>query len=205
MLRQATVVGSGRYENCGVLCTARIGRNGQRQEQEVQNRRLRHATVVWSGRYENCGVLCSHAPDGMVDVNSRKCRTRGCGRKPSFGVGNTRTAEFCAQHAILKCGVGGYREGEVDLHNSGKETIGNIRPNGVKCQTVHSPANTSPPSEGSQGSRKRERCPEVTSSASMRPISRESVGGAGTMQDIDWPKTPVKRDSSVKAEVLLSL
>ena len=146
-----------------------------------------------------------HAPDGMVDVKSRKCRTRGCGTKPSFGVGNTRTAEFCAQHASLKCGVGGYREGGFDPHHSGKETIGNIRPNGVKCQTVHPPANSSPPSEGSQGSRKRERYPEVTSTASMRPISRESAGGAGTMQDIDGQKPPVERDSSVKVEVQLSL
>ena len=68
----------------------------------------------------------------MVDVKSRKCRTRGGGRKPSFGAGNTRTAEFFAQHASLKRGVGGYREGEVDPHHSGKVTIGNIRPNGVK-------------------------------------------------------------------------
>ena len=141
----------------------------------------------------------------MVDVKSRKCRTRGCGRKPSFGVGNTRTAEFWAQHASLKCGVRGYREGEVDPHNSGKETIGNIRPNGVKCRIVHPPANTSPPSEGSQGSRKRERYPEVTSTASMRPIPRDSAGGAGTMQDIDGQKPPVGRHYSVKVEVQLSL
>ena len=151
------------------------------------------------------GEYCTqHAPDGMVDVKSRRCRTRGGGRKPSFGAGNTRTAEFCAQHASLKCGVGGYREGEVDPHHSGKETIGNIRPNGVKCQTVHPPANTSPPSKGNQGSRKRERYPEVTSTASMRSISRESAGGAGTMQDIDGQKPPVERDSSVKVKVQLS-
>ena len=152
------------------------------------------------------GEYCTqHAPDGIVDVKSRKCRTRGCGRKPSFGVGNTRTAEFCAQHASLKCAVGGYREGEVDPHLSGKETIGSIRPNGVKCQTVHPPANTSPPSEGGQGSRKRERYPEVTSTASMRLISRELAGGAGNMQDIDGQKPPVERDSYVKVEVQLSL
>ena len=152
------------------------------------------------------GKYCTqHTPDGMVDVKSRKCRTRGCGRKSSFGVGNTTTAEFCAQHASLKCGVEGYREGEVDPRHSGKETIANIRPNGVECQIVHTRANTSPPLEGSQGSRKRERYPEVTSTASMRPISRESTGGAGTMQDIDGQKPPVERDSSVKVEVQLSL
>ena len=106
---------------------------------------------------------------------------------------------------VLKCGVEGYREGEVDPHHSGKVTIGNILSNGVKCPTVHPPATTSPLSEGSQGSRKRVRYPEITFPASMRPILRESAGGAGTMQDIDEPKTPVKRDSSVKVEVQLSL
>ena len=152
------------------------------------------------------GDYCTqHAPNGIVDVKSRKCKTRGCGRKPSFGVGNTRTTEFCAQQASLKYDVGGYRGREVDPHHSGKETIANVRPNGVKCQTIHSPANTSPPSEGSQGSRKRERYPEVTSTASMRPISRESAGGAGSMADIDGQKPPVERDSSVKVEVQLSL
>ena len=152
------------------------------------------------------GKYCTqHAPDGMVNVKSRKCRTRGCGRKPSFGVANTRTTEYCAQYARLKCGVEGYREGEVDPHRSGKETVGNILSNGVKYPTVHPPANTSPPSEGSQGSLKRERYPEVTSTASMRSVLRESARGAGTMQAIDGPKTPVKRDSSVKVEVQLSL
>ena len=151
------------------------------------------------------GVYCTqHTPDGMVDVKSRKCRTRGCGRKPSFGVGNTRTAEFCAQHARLKRDVEGRREGEVDAHNSGNETIGNTRPNGGKYQIVH-PHARSPPSEGSRGSRKRERYPEITSTALMQPISRESAGGAGTIQDIDGQQTPFKRSSSVKAEVQLSL
>ncbi|CAN0145047.1 unnamed protein product, partial [Ascophyllum nodosum] len=40
-----------------------------------------------------------HAPDGMVDVCSRKCRTEGCGKIPSFGVAGSKTAEYCAQHA----------------------------------------------------------------------------------------------------------
>ena len=35
----------------------------------------------------------------MVDVRSRKCRTEGCGKWPSFGVAGTRTMEYCAQHA----------------------------------------------------------------------------------------------------------
>ena len=40
-----------------------------------------------------------HAPDGMVNVRSRKCRTEGCGKKPSYGVSGAKTAEYCAQHA----------------------------------------------------------------------------------------------------------
>ena len=36
----------------------------------------------------------------MVDVRSRKCRTEGCGKGPSFGVAGTKTVEYCAQHAL---------------------------------------------------------------------------------------------------------
>ncbi|CAM9951944.1 unnamed protein product, partial [Ascophyllum nodosum] len=35
----------------------------------------------------------------MVDVKSRKCRTEGCGKLPSFEVAGTKTVEYCAQHA----------------------------------------------------------------------------------------------------------
>ena len=169
-------------------------------------------------RTEGCGKLPSygvagtktvdycaqHAPDGMVNVCSQKCRTEGCGKKPSFCVTNTRTAEYCAQHARLKCGVEGCMEGEVDPHYSGKDIIGNMLPNGAKHESVHPPATTSPQSEGGQCSRKRVRHPEFTSTASMRPIPRESAGGAGIMQDRDGQKSPVKRDYSVKVEVQLS-
>ena len=34
----------------------------------------------------------------MVDV-CKKCRTEACGKKPSFGVADTKTAEHCANHA----------------------------------------------------------------------------------------------------------
>ena len=44
---------------------------------------------------------CSqHAPDGMVNIDSRKCKTEGCGKQSSYGVAGTKTAEFCAQHAV---------------------------------------------------------------------------------------------------------
>ncbi|CAM9978094.1 unnamed protein product [Ascophyllum nodosum] len=131
---------------------------------------------------KNCA---QHALNEMVDVCSSKCRTEGCGKGLSYGVAITRTSEYCTQYARLKCGVEGYTEGEVDPHRSGKKNIGKILPNGVKYQTFHPPATPSPPSEGSQGSRKRVRYPETTSTASMRPISRELAGGAGTMLDND--------------------
>ena len=151
---------------------------------------------------EHCA---QHALNGMINVDSRKCKTEGCGKESSLGVASTRTAEYCARHARLKCGVEEDRKGGVDPHHSERETIGNMLQNGAKHQTVYPFATTSPPSEGSQGSRKRVRYPETTSTASMRPISRELAGGAGTMQAIDGQKSPVKRDSSVKAEVQLSL
>ena len=146
-----------------------------------------------------------HAPDGMVNVYSKKCRTEGRGKKPSFCVTNTRTAEYCAQHARLKCGVEGCMEGEVDPHHSGKDIIGNMLPNGAKYESVHPPATTSPQSEGGQGSRKRVRHPEFTSTASMRPIPRESAGGAGIIQDRDEQKSLVKRDYSVKVGLEVQL
>ena len=141
----------------------------------------------------------------MVDACRRKRRIGGCDEGPSFGVTNTRTAEYCAQYARLIYDVEGYREGEADPHHSGKKTIGNILPNGAKHQPVHPPTTTSHPSEGSKGSRKRVRYPEITSTASMRPTVRESAGGAGSMPDIDGQKSPGKQDASVKAEVQLSL
>ncbi|CAM9420640.1 unnamed protein product [Ascophyllum nodosum] len=35
----------------------------------------------------------------MVDVCSRKCKTEGCGKQPSFGVAGIKTGEYCGQHA----------------------------------------------------------------------------------------------------------
>ena len=35
----------------------------------------------------------------MVDVCSKTCRTEACGKQPSFGVADTKTAEYCANHA----------------------------------------------------------------------------------------------------------
>ena len=145
-----------------------------------------------------------HAPDGMVDVKNKKCKNKGCRRGPSFGVAGTKRAEYCALHAKLKCDVEGYREEEVGPPHSGKETIGNITPNGAKHITVHPPAITPPASECNRDSRKRVRHPDITSTASKRATSRESAGGAGTMPDANGQNSLVKRDNSVKTEVQLS-
>ena len=171
-------------------------------------------------RTESCGKVPSfgvadtktaecclhHAQGGMVNVFNIKCRTRECGKKPSFRVGNTRTAEYCLQHARLQFGAERFREREVGPHNAGKETIGDVIPTGAKHTTIHPPpTKSSQPSGVSRDSRKRVRHSEITSTASKRAVARESTAGAVTVPDIDGQKSPVKRDSSVKTEVQLSL
>ena len=39
-----------------------------------------------------------HAPDGMVNVKGKMCRTEGCGKLAGFGVAGTKTAEYYIQH-----------------------------------------------------------------------------------------------------------
>ena len=36
----------------------------------------------------------------LLDVCSKRCRTDGCRKSPSFGVTGTKTADYCAQHAL---------------------------------------------------------------------------------------------------------
>ncbi|CAN0019332.1 unnamed protein product [Ascophyllum nodosum] len=171
-------------------------------------------------RIESCGKQASfevagtkpvecfaqHSPDGVVDTCSRKCTSGGCSKKPSIGVANTKMTEYCAHHTRLNCGVEGYREREVGPHNSGKKTTGNVIPDGAKHKTRNPPpTKTSPPSDGSRGSRKRVRHPEMTPTASKRAVLRESSGVAGTLPEIDGQKFLVKRNFSMKPEVQLSL
>ncbi|CAN0289967.1 unnamed protein product [Ascophyllum nodosum] len=129
----------------------------------------------------------------MVNVCSRKYRTGSCGKIPSFGVAGTKTAEYCAQHVRLQCGV----EGEVGRHHSGKESIGNVIPSGAKQTSVY-PLCTKKRQPSSV------RQPSGVSRESKRAVARESTAGAVTMPDIDGQKSPVKRNSSVKAEMHLS-
>ena len=35
----------------------------------------------------------------MINVCSKKCQTEACGKQPSFGVVDTKTNEYCFQHA----------------------------------------------------------------------------------------------------------
>ena len=159
--------------------------------------------VAGTKKREYCA---QHAPNGMVDVKNKKCRTQGCGKGPSFGVAGTTTAEYCAQHARLQFDVEKYRDREVGPHHFWKESIGNAIPSGAKHTTVHPPpTKTSQPSGVSPDSHKRVRHPDVTSTMSKRAIARKSTAEAVTMPDIDGQKFPVKRNSSVKTEVQLSL
>ncbi|CAN0217682.1 unnamed protein product [Ascophyllum nodosum] len=141
----------------------------------------------------------------MVDVRNRMCRTEGCGKRPSFRVANAKTAEYCAQHARLQYGIEGYREREVGPHHSGKETIGDGIPSCARHTTIDSPPKTSHSPGVCWDSRKRARHPEITSTGSKRAAAREESAEAGTMPDINGKKSTVKRNSSVKVEVQLSL
>ena len=147
-----------------------------------------------------------HALDGMVDVKRRSWKTRGCSKKPSFRVANSKTVKRCAQHVRVQCGVEGFREREVGPHHSEKEAISKVIPSGTEHITVHPhPTKTSQPSGVCWSSRKRVRHPEITSTASKRAVARESTAGAVTMPNFDGQKSPVKRNSSLKTEVQLSL
>ncbi|CAN0354346.1 unnamed protein product, partial [Ascophyllum nodosum] len=67
--------------------------------------------VAGSKMMEYCA---QHAPDGMVDVTSRKCRTDGCGKRPSFRLAGTKTAEYWAQHAPKDVVDGYNRKSETE-------------------------------------------------------------------------------------------
>ncbi|CAN0246151.1 unnamed protein product, partial [Ascophyllum nodosum] len=107
-----------------------------------------------------------HVPDGMVNVYSRKCRTKGCRKQSLFSVAGLKTVEYCAQHApdgMVNVGrnnknsnVEEYRRRKANPHNSEKETVVSARPSGVKRKAVDA-ANASSPSDDSRGSHKRAR------------------------------------------------
>ena len=177
----------------------------------VKNRKCR---IGGWGKLPSLGVAgtktaeyCArHSLDGMVQVKSRKCRSKQCGKKPSDGMADTRTAEYRAQNTRPQCDVEGFRERKLGPHHSGKETIANVLPSVTKHTIVRPPpTKTSQPSGVSRDSRKRVRTLEITSTASKRAVAREPTAGVLSMPDIDGQKSPVKRISSVKREVQLSL
>ena len=176
-----------------------------------------------------------HALDGMVNVRGKMCGTEGCGKQPSFGEAGTRTAEYCTQHALDGM-VNVHRKVRTEdssmisafkvanmktdehcaQHNrlrrndpnlSGKEINGAACPSGSKHQTVHTPpAQASPFSGSSRGSRKRVRYLHTGSTVlKKRAVALETTAGALTMPEIEGQKSPVKQDSSVKTEVHASL
>ena len=112
-----------------------------------------------------------HALDGMVNVRSRKCRTEGCGKQPSFGVAGTKTIEYCAQHAldgmvnVTKNGtfanVEEYMRRKVDSNHFEEEAVVNISPSGTEWKAVYPAANASAPSDSSGDAHKRPRHSDI--------------------------------------------
>ena len=78
-----------------------------------------------------------------------------------------------------------------------------VDPYSAICDDHTPPTKTSQPSGVSPDSHKRVRHPDVT--MSKRAIARKSAARAVTMPDNEAQKIPVKRNSSVKTEVKLSL
>ena len=144
-------------------------------------------------------VCAKHAPHGMVNVKKRMCGTEGVGINSAFGVAGTKPAEHCVQHSRPRCGVEGCRERGIGPDHSGKVAIGDPSPSDSNHKTVNSPpSQANPPSGCSQGSRK-------LITAFKRAVVLESAAGAVTMPEIEGQKHPVKRCSSVKIEVQVSL
>ena len=159
------------------------------------------------------GEYCAqHALDGMVDVKNITRRTEGCGKLASFEVAGTKTAGYCARHSLD--GMVQVKSRKCKTKRCGKKSLfGVADTRAAEYGAQHTkrtslrppPTKTSQPSGASRDSRKRIRHPGITSTASKRAVAREPTAGVVTMPDIDGQKSPVKRDSSVKMEVQLSL
>ena len=177
------------------------------------NVRNRKCTREGCGKEPSFGVAgtktaeyCTqHAPYGMVNVKKRKCRTKDSGIISAFKVAGMKPAEYCVQHNRPRCGVEECRGRGIDRNHSGEETIGDASPSGSKHKTVkYSPAQASPLSGGSRGSRKRVQYLHDKSTALKRAVALEPAAGKATMPEIEGQKSFVKRDSSVKTEVHVS-
>ena len=123
-----------------------------------------------------------------------------------FVAVGTKTAEHCIQHNRPRCVVERCRGREIGANLSGKEIIGAASPSSSKHKTVHSsPAQASPLSGGSRGSRKHVRDLYVVPTASQLVVALESAAGKVTLTESEGKKSPVKRDYFVKTKKLLSL
>ena len=93
----------------------------------------------------------------------------------------------------------------TDTNHHGKESNGAASPSGSKHKTVHSPpAQSSPFSGSSRGSRKQVRHLHNMPTALVRAVALESGGGAVTMPETEGQKSPVKQDY-MKTEVHVSV
>ncbi|CAN0369670.1 unnamed protein product, partial [Ascophyllum nodosum] len=144
---------------------------------------------------ETAEYCAQHAPDRVVNVSSRKCRTEGCDKLSSFGVAGTKTAEYCAQHALdamvnvrrrWTFSSGEHRGRETGPPHHTEETTVNSSPSSVKRKTVYStPDFASAPSDGSGDYHKQARQLDIVSAASSRAVAGESAARLVTMRAID--------------------
>ena len=144
-----------------------------------------------------------HAKNGMIYVKRSKCRTKGCGKGPSFGVAGTRTAEYCAHNIRPRCDVEGYMRRETGSHHFGEQTIGNASQSDVKRKI--SPCQASPLSGGIEGACKRVRHLDIASTPLKRAGARGSAAQAVTMPGIDGQKASARQNPPVKTEVQVFL
>ena len=177
------------------------------------NVRNRKCTTEGCGEEPSFGVAgtktaeycAQHAPYGMVNVRFRKCRTKDSGIISAFEVAGMKPVVYCVQHNRPTCGVEECRGRGIDRNHFGEETIGDASSSGSKHQTVkYTPAQASPLSGGSRGSRKRVQYQHDKSTALKRAVALAPAAGKATMPEIEGKKSPVKRDSSVKTEVHVS-
>ncbi|CAN0128961.1 unnamed protein product, partial [Ascophyllum nodosum] len=130
-----------------------------------------------------------HALDGIVNVH-RKVRTEDPSMISVFRVGDIKRDEYCAQHNRLRCGIEGCRGRLIDPNLSWKEINGAASSSGSKHKTVHPPpAQASPFSGSSRGSRKRVRYLHNGPTVSKkRAVALESTAGALIMPEIEGQK-----------------
>ena len=208
--RKFRTEGCGKQPLFGDVSTKTVEFCAQHAPERVVDVKSRKCITDGCGKLPSFGVAgtktVKYCAKHASNVCCRNSRTKRCSKEPSFGLANTRTAEYRAQHTRLQCGAEGFREREVGPHNSGNKTTANVITSVAKHTNVGPPpTKTSQPSGASRDSRKRARHLETTTTASKRTVAREPTAGVVTIPNIDGQKSPVKRDSSVKMEVQLSV